>query len=362
MWHVVSFTIVAKKHISYMRKLGLAKIYELDERNIRHFQPAMKLPIAIHPFFFNAERLWPRFLDRRTYQVRQDYIDSWRSMFEKVVGVDVADSDHISQLGLTYLQITDRMVVPSTWAKEAYIRSGYTKPVFVVPHGVDPDWYTRPNVWESGQVPSTINPTLVEIAKLKRRGYKIILFWLWHSADRKGWPEVKAVYEILKRKHPNYVLVVKTVAPMPPEVQQVIHLGVVNVYGWLSEDDKIALYDLADVNLNFSRGGGFEMNCLEALARGVPCVAGEKGGWSDYVPPFLSVKQCGRVQPLPGNKIHDGWGYKVCIEEAIEKIEDILENCDDYKGKVEEWKESVLQRRYRWDEVAKEFYKSVFVY
>jgi glycosyltransferase involved in cell wall biosynthesis len=138
-----------------------------------------------------------------------------------------------------------------------------------------------------------------------------------------------------------------------PEFQEVMHLGAVQVYGWLSDYEKRALYDLADVSLVFSKGGSFEVNALESLARGVPVVTSSRGPWTEYVPPFLQVKAGERVKVFEDNAIHVGYGYKVDVEDALNKVHDILENYDDYRARVEEWRSKVLSSEYRWDVVVK---------
>jgi glycosyltransferase involved in cell wall biosynthesis len=148
------------------------------------------------------------------------------------------------------------------------------------------------------------------------------------------------------------VLLLKTVYPNTPEFQEVMHLGAIQVYGWLSEYEKMALYDLADITLMFSRGGGFEVNALESLARGVPVVTSNVGSWTDYVPSYLQVKVGERVRVFEDNAIHVGYGYKVDVESAVDRIHDILDNYDEYRGRVGEWRHKVLFSEYRWDRVA----------
>jgi len=352
-WHTVSFTLIARKHIEYMRKVFKVSIYEIDELAFPQFTPVSNPTAFVHPAIFIMDRImraktdkWGRF--------RMEYYEWWKSHFEKLVGIDVADSDRMSDLAVTMLNMYDELVVPSTFCKEVYERSGVKAKVHVVPHGVDPEWYEAPNVWET-LPPASINPAVLQIYLYKiKKNKKVILFWLWHSGIRKGWDEVREVYRRLRRERDDIVLVLKTGIPNPIEYQQVMDLGCINIYGWLSETDKIALYDIADINLNFSRGGGFELNCLEALARGVPCIASDFGSWVDYVPPYLQVKKGKKVQPLPGNKIHVGYGYAVDVNSAVSKINDTLDNLQEYKAKVQEWKEKHLKKKYRWDITAKQ--------
>jgi glycosyltransferase involved in cell wall biosynthesis len=61
-----------------------------------------------------------------------------------------------------------------------------------------------------------------------------------------------------------------------------------------------------------------------------------------------------------GNAIHVGYGYKVDVEDALNKIHDILENYDDYRGRVEEWRQKVLANEYRWDLIAQKLVKVIY--
>ena len=181
-----------------------------------------------------------------------------------------------------------------------------------------------------------------------------MLWWFWHSWLRKGGPWVKAVYERLVRRRSDIKLVVKTSMANVPELAELAPLGMMQVYGWLSDLEKMALYDMIDITLMFSTGGAFEINGLESLARGVPAVAVDWGPWTEYIPHFLRVRPGERVQPLPDNNVHIGYGYAVDVDDAVAKIEDILGNYEEYRAKVDEWRWSALYPEYRWDVVAKQ--------
>jgi glycosyltransferase involved in cell wall biosynthesis len=353
-FHTVSFTLIARKHIEYLRRLGLADVYELDELSLPSYVPHIRYNTVLHPWVY----VYHRFLQARLNALNENlkngfnkYLEWWRSNFNQLVAVDVCDSDRMSDFAVNLLNQADKIVVPSNYCIDVYRSSGVEKPVHRVPHGVDPEWYTLPNVWEVAPAKS-INPSLLEVYLYKlRKKKKLLLFWLWHSEERKGWLEVRLLYERLARERGDVVLLLKTMTPNSPAFQQVMHLGAIQIYGWLSDYDKIALYDLADVTLMFSRGGAFEANALESLARGVPAITSNKGPWTDYVPPFLQAKAGERVKVFADNVIHVGYGYKVDVEDALGKIHDILENYDDYKARTEEWRSKTLSSEYRWDVV-----------
>ena len=351
-WHTVSFTLVARKHLEYLRRLGYASVYELDELMVPAFTPSTRYSLVLHPGFFimfrvleSRKDIWGRF--------REDYYQWWRGFYDQVIGIDVCDSDAYTDYAVSIANRFDKFVVPSSFCVEVARRSGVKARVYRLPHGVDPEWYTAPNVWEITPR-QRLSPSLVQLYLYKmKRGRKFILFFLIHSGERKGWPEVYEVYTRLARERKDVVLVLKTAFPNIPEYQQVMQYGALQVYEWLSDYEKMALFDMVDVTLMFSRGGGFEMVALESLARGVPVLTSDYGSWTEYVPPFLQVRRGRRVQPLPGNAFHGGYGYAVDVEDALNKLHVILDNLDEYRARVLEWRERVLSKEYRWDVIAR---------
>jgi glycosyltransferase involved in cell wall biosynthesis len=363
LYHTVSFTLVAIKHVDYIEKLNLAKVYMMDELTFAGFYTALKYEAVIHPHIY----IWNRVIQRLCRVVNDNlkhripkYIENFKNQFNQLIAVDVCDSDRMSDYAVDLLNYADKVVVPSNFCVEVFRSSGVKKPIYRVPHGVDPDWFSMENVWETSPV-KKLNPVLIDLYLYKTRKKKrFLLFWLWHSESRKGWNEVKELYSRLLKERNDIVLVLKTMTPNSPAFQDVMHLGAVQVYGWLNDYEKMALYDLADITLMFSRGGGFEVNCLESLAREVPCVASYWGSWRDYLPPFLGVKTGEKVKVFDGNAIHVGYGYKVDIEDALNKIHNILDNYNDYGARVEEWRQKVLMNEYSWDLIAQKLVKVIY--
>jgi len=351
MWHTVSFTLVARQHIRWLRELGLARVVEVDELVLPGFEPAHRYALVMHPAFFLTHRV----LQTRVslFQgFKEEYWEWWKSKFEQLIGIDVCDSDAYTELAVSLANHLDKLIVPSRLCVDVARKSWIKAKVYRVQHGVEPEWYALPSYWDIRPA-SRINPSLLEAYLYKLRGGKrYLLFWLWHSPDRKGFPELVEFYKKLRRERDDALLLMWTPFPNTEWFQAVMQLGAVNVYGWTKRSETMAIFDMADVTLNFSRGGGFELTCLESLARGVPCVASDWGSWTDYVPPYLRVKRGRRVRPLPGNALHGGWGYAVDVDSAVDRVCDILDNLDDYKARVLEWREKVLKPEYRWDVVA----------
>jgi glycosyltransferase involved in cell wall biosynthesis len=125
----------------------------------------------------------------------------------------------------------------------------------------------------------------------------------------------------------------------------------VNVWGWLDEREKMLLYDLSDITLLFSRGGAFEINGLESLARGVPIIAHRRGAWAEYAPPWCLVPEASRVKVFADNAIHVGYGYTIDVEKAVDLAHAMLDDLDEYKARAKEYALKVLAKGYTWEAV-----------
>jgi glycosyltransferase involved in cell wall biosynthesis len=350
----ISFTLVAQKHIEYMRKLGTINVREIPIYAFPLFKPDGRYVAVVHPFVY----VWSVISNEMGNVVD---IAEVKNRYEKIVGVYVCDTDRMSREAVNVLNEADVLVVPSMFCVDVFRRSGVKKTIYRVPHGVDESWYLMQNVWVTQGVKG-LSVSLVQLYQYKQRtGKKLLLWWFWHSWIRKGGPWVKAVYERLVRRRSDVKLVVKTSAAQVPELRELVSLGIVQVYGWLKDVEKMALYDLADVTLMFSTGGAFELNGLESLARNVPAVAVDWGPWTEYIPPFLRIKPGERVRPLSDNNVHVGYGYAVDVNDAVAKIEDILDNYEEYRAKVDEWRRKVLYPQYRWDVVAEQLVSVISV-
>ncbi|RLF08430.1 MAG: hypothetical protein DRJ60_00425 [Thermoprotei archaeon] len=328
-WHRVSFTLIAKKHLEYMKKK--ARVEEIDELAFPHILPHSRPLVFIQPFFYVMLRS-SRFISRRLHAYRG------------FIGIDVADSDRISNLAVSMTDYVEVMVVPSSFAKEAYIKSGATCRVEVVPHGLDDYWFTDP---------PRLTQSFPDLFNLKRqRRLKFLLFFLWHSDYRKGADLVYNFYRELKKERKDVVLIFKTATADGHWAKKFKELSCIHVYGWLTEEQKMELYDLSDIYLLFSRGGGFELNGLEALVRGCFVIAPNRGSWVDYLDRMHLVNSHSCSYVLKDNPIHCGKGVEVDIERAIDRVHVVLDNLDDFKAKQREFVMKRVYPNFRWEVVA----------
>lgn len=329
-WHRVSFTIIAEKHVEQLRKYF--RLYTIDERALNILSPSTRPLLIIHPYFYPMSK-YSKQVERLLSRVRG------------IIGVDVADSDRISVLAVSMTHYAEAMIVPSSWARMAFIRSGVRVPVHVVPHGLDMSWYEEPPRVQF----------FSDLEKLKRtRKLKFLLYFCWHSEYRKGLDLVLEAYKALRKERKDVVLIAKFMSDDGYPHMIIRRLGGIIISGWLSEEQKRELYDLADIYLLFSRGGAFEHNGLEALARGEVVLAASRGAWTDYLPPF-SLLPCRPTRwVLKDNPIHVGGGYEVLVDKAVDKICEIADNLDEYKARVREYVDTHIKQRYNWERIGRE--------
>lgn len=331
-WHTVSFTIVAKHHVAELKKYF--RLYEIDELAFFGRDIYSKPVIIMHPYFFIANKK-PQEIFNMKYKVKA------------LIGIDVADTDKLGRIGVQLANLIDLIIVPSNFCKQVFQQSGVKTKIEVVPHGLSKLFF------EGKRIPK--DPYLKELYNLKqKKEYIYVLFFLIHSGERKGVDDVYEVMERIVSKYKNVKLIMKIGVMSKYHKEKVENLGGFIFSKYLPEDELVALYDMCDIYLGFSRGGGFEIPFLEALSRGVIVLTGSKGSWTDFIPEFLQIKKVHRVKfwkhTNPLHDIHCGYGYAVDIDEAVEKLEDVLNNLNEYKQKVKEYWEKI-KHNYSWESI-----------
>jgi len=336
--HSLSFRKVARCHVREMRRRGLAIRAEprnwLMMRNMA-FKEQAGLPVRkkwvggfaiVQPLFPVGE-----------YGLRC-LLESHRH----IVGIEVADTDEISGWAVDFLndRRIDAICLPSMFAVEAYRRSGVVNRVAWVPHGLDEIYRRRRGEIRCGD---RVLRRLREDERVK------ILFFCLHSSRRKG---MDVAFEAVRRlNRGDAVLVVKTRGinySLEGMMKAYPDVPVINIHRFLSEEELVYLYDSCDILLMPSRGGGFELNGLEAMARGLPVVATGGGAWLEYadIHNAYLIRCRGRTGIFEGG-IHCGLGYEPDVEHATQLLRFLVENLEWAKKKAEMQSRAIL-RKYTW--------------
>jgi len=334
--HTVSFTFIAKAHIALLKRKYT--VQEVPERSFVNLKPYTRPIVFIHPLFYATLNRYAQYLEVR-------------GRYKACIGVEVADSDRISPKAAHLANTTDAMIVPSQWARRAFLRSGVNVPVYVVPHGLRP-------IFRGARLPPT-NPLLKKALELKRRRKLIyIAFFVWHSPYRKGYDLVIKVMREIQKTHPNAYLLVWEGAFHGRLSQIARTLKGHFVLGWVSTRTLVEILDMSDIYLLFSRGGGFECAGLEALARGCIVLAPDKGAWTEYLPQESLVKTARMVPVFSNNPVHVGFGAELSPVHAVNKLHEILDNLPEWKAKYSRYAREVREK-WAWPKMAPKLYTVV---
>ena len=332
----VSFSLIARNHIKY----GLGEryyVFHVDVDNLRFLRLLPTNYVLLHPLFYPFYYCW---YNDRELQYQLAKIRSTRC--DKIVALDTADSDRISDRAVmigNYLP--DVIIVPSEYSRKAYIDSGVKKPIHVLPHGVSDVFFTDIFVIKDHQL-------LIIYKKAKNEGKKIILFFCLHSEYRKGADLVHRAIKDLKKERNDFILLCKFSTHNQPYIDMCDYI----ITKFMGDDELKTLYDISDIVLVPSRGGGFELNGLEALIRDRPIIYPKGSCIEEYagkIIPELSVKISSKPIVLKDNPIHIGKGQEVDLDDFIDKISYAIDNVDELKAKIRE--RFTFKLHYSWKNI-----------
>jgi hypothetical protein len=332
----VSFHYIAEHHVQELRKYF--HVEKVDEKALPIVmliaQLSAKTLFFLHPYFYPIE-------------VYEKKLIAKIGKPERLIGVDVADSDHITEHAVRLTEYATAMIVPSNFSKRAYERSGVKVPVYAIPHGVTEDYINQP--------PS--NPHTFKLLNnyKKEKKKKLIQTWMLHSSYRKGEDLAYIIFNNLIAERNDIALVVRRpfsidiydtqIQPANPKPAFSISAS------WLTDQQIKELNDICDIYLLTSRGGGFEHPPLLALARGEPVIGAKGGAWEDYLPEWSLVPSHRSGQVLPNNPIHNGYGVEIEIEHAVNKLHEILNNLNDYKSRVQRYITTHVKEKLTWSKI-----------
>lgn len=334
-----SFKLIAQQHIKQLRKRGV----EVIERDIKYFTEKDVGEVTVtHPMFYPVidAPFKVKWLIRRA---------------KKLIGFDVCDSDRITDLASYIANMYDLVCVPSKFCKEVYRQSGVFSRIEVIPHGVDDAFFREPR--------EPRDPDVRKVAE--KRGVKI-LYFLWHSGFRKGCDVVAEAFARLLKDFDNVHLIVKLSGLFDPFIQFLLTLKNVVIFNkWLNIDDLVDLYDVCDIVITPSRSGGFELNALEALARGKIVIVSQWGAFDDYCRECLRVSSKSLVDVFLGDniskKIHCGKGVNPDPNDLYHKLRYAITMKN-----ILEKKYMVLQRivkeNYNWNVIGEKLFETLKPY
>lgn len=188
-------------------------------------------------------------------------IEDYKKKAQYVIAYTMLESTRIPEYWVPILNDFDEVWVPSTWAKEMFIKNGITKPIYVVPHGLDPE------LWKYS----------------KREPAKPFKFFHYNAfyTNRKGWDTLLSAFAEEFKGDPNVELHYKTVFDaIPPQVTQTpnVHVHI----------DRIARNEIPEYLKPYHClvmphvGEAFLLPGIEAMAVGMPVIITKYAGPMEY--------------------------------------------------------------------------------
>ena len=236
------------------------------------------------------------------------------------------------------LDVFDTIIVPSQQNKELFSR--YHKNVKYVPLGIDPtEWFPM------------VRPTLDE---------PHFTFLISGGGQRKGSDLVIAAFrKVFDGRVPDgpapRLFVHSAKASEFPQDER-IHL----ITGKLNDEEERALYAMAHCYVQPSRGEGFGMRPLQAIAQGCPTIATNAHGHAAYGD-FITYPLGWTLQETPPQSFHHGpagsW-WEPDFDELCEAMEDVYLNYEVALGAARSNAQQVAQQ-FTWDETARRYLDAI---
>lgn len=174
------------------------------------------------------------------------------------------ESDKIPDDWIDYLKSADLVLVPSKWCSDVFAKSGIK--TMVVPLGYDDNIF---------KYKARIN---------KRKAKKPFVFLHYNAFNiRKGFLEVlKAFNKAFDKTEPVKMIFKTTLEQLPLPITPAEYPNIEIIRGKVSQTELLDILHKSDCFVFPSRGEGFGMTPLEAMATGIPAIIPNAHGISEY--------------------------------------------------------------------------------
>lgn len=268
----------------------------------------------------------------------------------------IFENDKLTPVYMNWLNRADLVWAPSAWARNILLAHGLpaTK-VTVVPEGVDAELYhphCRP--WNE-----TKSPT------------KFRFLMLGKFEERKGYTQLLDAFVKAFGKTPKVELLIKGDYYIDQQRKGEMLLDFVKSYnapnirlltGAASQEDLFVIYNMADAFVFPSRAEGWGLPLIEAMATGLPAIATNYSGQTEFLSHleglFMPVRH--NLVPVQDPEIHrfvmdhDGdWGRwaEADVDDLADKMQEMVKNYLQWRQNALK-ASTILRSRFTWANAA----------
>lgn len=257
------------------------------------------------------------------------------------IGGFVCETDLIEKGWVRICNRFDLIIVPSRWCRDAFLRSGVSTPIMVVPHGLEPEYKPYGGRPRSG-------PFIF---------YNTFYATSFHS--RKSLEELVRSFIDAFQGRDDVLLRLRTDNRAKLEELQQLHdfsnLIRVDPIVECGTEDFARIYSQVHCTVHPSKGEGFGMVPFQSIACETPVIAPHTTGMADYLSEQNSIRlnTSGRVA---GEGVGNSTGTYFAIDEhhLTDRLRYVVDN---WRAEHEKVKRAgpPFRQRYRWDNVLLDF-------
>jgi hypothetical protein len=268
----------------------------------------------------------------------------------------IFEQDKLAPVYVALLNRADLVWTPSAWARNILLAHGMPPAkVAVVPEGVNTELYhphCRP--WNE-----TKSPT------------KFRFLMLGKFEERKGYTQLLDAFVKAFGKNPKVELLIKGDYYLDPQRIGAMLLDFVKSYnapnirlltGAASQEDLFVIYNMADAFVFPSRAEGWGLPLIEAMATGLPAIATNYSGQTEFLSHleglFMPVRH--NLVPVQDPEIHrfvmddDGdWGRwaETDVDDLADKMQEMVKNYPQWRQNALK-ASTILRSRFTWANAA----------
>lgn len=180
----------------------------------------------------------------------------------------------------------DEIWTGSEYSKQAFIRSGVTVPIHILPHAIDVDAFKSAKPWQIENRRSFAFLSVFDFTS--RKGWKDLLRAYWHAFGPKD--DVCLILKVFFNSFSEECRadIIRRIVKYRMEMR-IDESAPILVYGHeVPNADMPGLYKAADCYVGVSREG-FGLSYAEAMAAGIACIGPEVGGTREFMSPDNSL-------------------------------------------------------------------------